>query len=225
MAVAGLPDDTALAGLAPFSDICAALRIQTVICGLDAPIPPPASTEMAALGDVAPVRARDFAAGRYCARLALAKLGREAKTIPIGGAGEPVWPEGIVGSISHSAGLAGAVVAEATGWRALGFDIDADDAVGPELYDLVLTPIERAEAPGRHEASLIFSAKEAVYKAAHPLLRRWIGFDQVRIICTGEREFRAEAIDAQAGLDLLETGEGYFFTASGHVFALFGLRG
>ncbi|WP_374216235.1 4'-phosphopantetheinyl transferase, partial [Frankia sp. R82] len=48
-----------------------------------------------------PSRRAEFVTGRACARLALARLGVAPRPILRGPRGEPTWPRGIVGSITH----------------------------------------------------------------------------------------------------------------------------
>ena len=67
--------------------------------------------ERAALGQVVDGRRRDFAAGRHCARRALARLVGSPEPILSGPDREPVWPQGIVGSITHCDGYRAAAVA------------------------------------------------------------------------------------------------------------------
>ena len=52
-------------------------------------------------------RLQDFASGRYCARQALAKLGVHGFPLLAGEDRVPNWPEGFVGSITHTDGYCG----------------------------------------------------------------------------------------------------------------------
>ena len=125
-------------------------------------------------------RRRDFAAGRACARWALEKLGIVNYPLLAGSDRAPVWPDGVVGSITHCRGFAGAVVARREVLRGIGVDAELSDPLDPELVDLVCTVDERirlAQLPGLPPngwAKVVFSAKEAVYKclstAAHVAL-------------------------------------------------------
>src|SRR5438045_3856440 len=65
-------------------------------------------------------RRRDFSAGRWCARQALAALGISPVAIPVGPNREPRWPAGVVGSIAHSHSHCAAVVALSRHVAALG---------------------------------------------------------------------------------------------------------
>jgi 4'-phosphopantetheinyl transferase EntD len=127
-----------------------------------------------------PKRLRAFAAGRAAARRALAELGLAAEAIPKGPDRAPHWPIGIAGSISHSATQCLAVVIPAGLCRGIGLDLEEDSPLNETLWDTVLRPEERHGMTGA-EAKLIFSAKEAAFKAQYPISRQLYGFDGMRI--------------------------------------------
>jgi 4'-phosphopantetheinyl transferase EntD len=140
--------------------------------------------EQAALGAAVDKRRREFATARACARSALAQLGLPALPIPSGARGEPRWPAGIVGSITHCDGYRACAVGRASELLAIGIDAERN----APLPDGVLTEIARAEelphlrelariVPAVHWDRLLFSAKESVYKAWFPLARCWLGFE------------------------------------------------
>ena len=116
-------------------------------------------------------RRRDFALGRACARAALAQCGLADAVIGQDAARRPVWPAGIVGSITHTAGYAAALAAPAA--RHAGLGVDAERIGGARLF----LPQERAllaacAAQDRARlATLLFTAKEACFKAADPAPR------------------------------------------------------
>ena len=116
-------------------------------------------------------RQREFALGRDCARRALAQLGVEACDVPVGERGAPQWPEGFIGSISHTDGYAAAVVARREHFRHLGIDAERIGRVTREIAGKLFVS-EEMEALARldgnaweHMATVLFSAKEAYYKA------------------------------------------------------------
>lgn len=71
-------------------------------------------------------RQTEFLAGRYCAGIALGRLSPESPraVVGIGPGSAPIWPQGFVGSISHSKNLVSAVVARAQVADGIGFDIE-----------------------------------------------------------------------------------------------------
>lgn len=137
--------------------------------------------------DLQPMSAKrrsDFLAGRVCAAQALEAAGAgRAAYVPRSADGLPVWPSGWVGSISHSAEWAAAAVAQADHCLALGLDIQerVSPRVMTEVLPLIASEPELARASPyferRSALTLLFSAKEALYKALHPLTRTFQDFD------------------------------------------------
>jgi 4'-phosphopantetheinyl transferase EntD len=128
----------------------------------------------------------EFAAGRRAARQAMSAIGIPPAAIPAGQDRAPVWPDGVLGSISHGGGACLALVAKKhTSWALLGIDIEADTSLEPELWETVLTPEERASLPEGPAAGLqakrIFSAKEATYKAQYPLSSTLLEFHDLAV--------------------------------------------
>ena len=133
-------------------------------------------------------RRREFTTTRACARTALAALGVAPAPILPGERGAPQWPQGIVGSMTHCAGYRAAAVACARDVPTIGLDAEPDEALPDGVLDVVSLPGERerlrdlaATAPGICWDRLLFSAKEATYKAWFPLTRRWLGFEDAAI--------------------------------------------
>lgn len=114
-------------------------------------------------------RRRDFTLGRACAHAALAELGLDKGPIARAGNGAPVWPAGLVGSITHTPGYAAALVARAADFPGLGVDAELVGGVTRELWPRLFDAGEqdflmRRPDPAR-AATLLFSAKEACHKA------------------------------------------------------------
>lgn len=137
--------------------------------------------DMQSMGDK---RRGDFLAGRACAARALEAAGAgRVGYVPRGEDGLPVWPSGWLGSISHSAAWAAAAVASSSRYRALGLDIQerVSPRVMTEVLPLIASEAELARASPyferRSALTLLFSAKEALYKALHPLVRTFQDFD------------------------------------------------
>jgi 4'-phosphopantetheinyl transferase EntD len=133
-------------------------------------------------------RRREFATGRACARQALAELGVKAGPIERGEKGEPLWPAGVVGAITHCEGYRGAAVARQSELASLGIDAERHEPLPAELFDDITVPSERgplaelaASDPGVCWDRLLFSAKESVYKAWFPLAKRWLGFEDAAL--------------------------------------------
>ena len=140
-----------------------------------------------------PKRVHEFAAGRACARAALAQLGVTGVALPVGADRAPQWPAGTSGSITHTDGFCAAVAAATVDIRALGLDAEVFDSVKPHLWRRICAPeelaaLQSADAAGAiAAATLIFSAKEAFYKCQHFLTGQWLGFSDVTISVDADR--------------------------------------
>lgn len=122
------------------------------------------------------------ASARVAARELLAARGIAAAELLRNGAGAPVWPAGFVGSISHDAAFAAAAIADAAAIACLGIDIEPAIPLHPELLDLVATPREQTViGTDLGRARVLFSMKEAVYKAVNPLTGRFLEFSEIEI--------------------------------------------
>jgi len=132
-----------------------------------------------------PKRRREFAAGRACARGALRQLGvRDFPLVP--GAGRaPVWPHGIVGSITHCANYVAAVVAKTERLSGVGIDAEPGQLLARDLVPLVCTADEISQLdqlpPDVAWTTLMFSAKESFFKCYYPQAGCLLDFLDVEI--------------------------------------------
>jgi 4'-phosphopantetheinyl transferase EntD len=167
------------------------------------------AAEERALGVVAPGRRREFVTGRACARRALARLAVAPTPIAIGERREPRWPHGLVGSITHCEGYRACAIARATDVAALGIDAEPNAPLPARLLQRVASERELAGVRGCGPRServcsdrLLFSAKEAVYKAWFSLTRRWLGFRDVELSLDLQRaSLRAHLLVAPPTVD------------------------
>ncbi|OBI94753.1 4'-phosphopantetheinyl transferase [Mycobacterium alsense] len=131
-------------------------------------------------------RRNEFITVRHCARIALGQLGKPPVPILKGDKGEPCWPDGVVGSLTHTAGYRGAVVGRAGAVRSVGIDAEPHDVLPDGVLEAISLEEERHEIstlPGDlHWDRILFCAKEATYKAWFPLTRRWLGFEDAHIV-------------------------------------------
>jgi 4'-phosphopantetheinyl transferase EntD len=130
-------------------------------------------------------RRREFTTARHCARRALAQLGVAPAAILTGERGEPRWPAGVVGSMTHCDGYRAAAVAHAAAVASVGIDAEPHGPLPEGVAGLVVRPEEAArltELTGSDATvawdRLLFSAKESVYKAWYPLTGRWLDFSE-----------------------------------------------
>ena len=128
-----------------------------------------------------------YAAGRLCARAALAAWGAAPGPIPSRPDRSPAWPDGYAGSISHCPDRCVAVAAPLSTVASLGIDVELARLADANLYRHICRPEELAEWSARPEltldlwAALAFSAKEAYYKAHFPLAGTFLDFQEVRL--------------------------------------------
>ncbi|MBY6211819.1 4'-phosphopantetheinyl transferase superfamily protein [Microbulbifer agarilyticus] len=139
-----------------------------------------------------PQRQAEFLAGRYLAHSILGELhspNREAPHIGIGEQRDPVWPKGVVGSITHCGSEAACVLASKARLRYLG--IDRENWMTQNVYDEVvssildvdeLTRLADVHLPSTQAATLIFSAKESLFKALYPTVQCYFGFECARLV-------------------------------------------
>lgn len=132
-------------------------------------------------------RRREFAAGRSCARKALHILGVDTQPVLVGRHREPLWPQGVVGSLTHCGRYCAVAVARAEKVAGLGVDAEASEALDSKLISMVCTPAEiewarRNPSPPHGDwHKVIFSAKESAYKCLFPLVRRVLEHRELEI--------------------------------------------
>ncbi len=153
------------------------------VCG-DVVEPALSEVEERAVANAIEARRLEFITGRACAKLALMRLGVRPEPIEKGPSGAPNWPVGIVGSITHCKGYRASAVARARHVRSIGIDAEPDEPLPEGILNLVATRMEREGLPSDLHGCwdrLLFSAKEAVYKACFPLTGRWMDFHDASI--------------------------------------------
>ncbi|MEU4382813.1 4'-phosphopantetheinyl transferase family protein [Micromonospora echinofusca] len=146
-------------------------------------------------------RRREFTTVRHCARLALGELGLDPVPIVSGARGAPVWPGGVVGSMTHCDGYRAAVLGRTTAFATLGVDAEPHAPLPEGVLDAIALPAERTRTTALSAARptvcwdrLLFSAKEAVYKAWFPLTGRWLDFSEADIVIDPAGTFEARLL-------------------------------
>lgn len=146
-------------------------------------------TEERAIASAVEKRKNEFRAGRTCAREALRLLGSTDLHIPMRPDRSPDWPTGFVGSISHTSSIAASVVAKRHQFAGLGLDIEENSPLTADLCEIIMRSDERERLPQKIKigssfidmAKVIFSIKEAVYKAVFPLTGVFLSFQDVSV--------------------------------------------
>lgn len=170
-------------------------------------------------------RRAHFLAGRYCARGALKLAGASqdvlSREIPSLDDRSPVWPQGWTGSITHTDTHAAAVVAPVTALRSIGIDAESliEPRVASEIRRKLLNPSEEAfhkvdsldPASLQRFMSVVFAAKESLFKALHPLAKTFFGFHDAELeIDLGGGVFRwvlKKELSAEFGVGARGTGQ------------------
>jgi 4'-phosphopantetheinyl transferase EntD len=139
-------------------------------------------------------RQLEFGTARWCARTALGRLGLPPAPILTGARGAPIWPPGVVGSMTHCTGYRGAALARADQIAGLGIDAEPHEPLPDGVRGAIARPEEdvalaelAAATPQTCWDKLLFSAKESVYKAWFPLTGRWLGFEEASISIDPDR--------------------------------------
>jgi 4'-phosphopantetheinyl transferase EntD len=131
---------------------------------------------------------RASGAARIVARELVARLGMPVCAIPKAVSGFPMWPKDLVGSIAHDREIAIVAIAKANEIVSLGVDIEPPDAMHIELFEVVATNAERRQIGFNPLLTgLLFTAKEAVYKAVYPLDMIFLNFLDIEIDLTARR--------------------------------------
>jgi len=141
----------------------------------------------------APRRKATFAAGRRAARMVLG----QSEPILRASSGEPIWPEGWVGSITHTDQFAMAACAPASQITSIGIDLENIKAsildLGAQIASRQeLRQIERYTTDSAAALTLAFSAKEAAYKALYPKHQEFIDYRQALVRITVDSRFELE---------------------------------
>ena len=145
--------------------------------------------------DAVPSRKREFILGRTCARRALQEFGITDAQLPQGADRAPRWPIGYTGSISHSGRHIAAAVASIDRHACMGLDLEASGGVKYDLWKMLFSEKEIAwlstgpKTNKKEMATVMFSAKEAYYKAQHYARGRWLDFHDVDITLNNDNTF------------------------------------
>lgn len=140
-------------------------------------------------------RRAEYLAGRYCARKALSIKSIQCDEIKTGSQREPLWPHGVSGSISHASNTAVSAVGLISDYPHVG--IDCEDLIAeekiPDIQSMILQKNE-LESLSPHPLnkselfSLIFSAKESLFKALYPYVQCYFDFQDAKFISIDSKQ-------------------------------------
>jgi 4'-phosphopantetheinyl transferase EntD len=129
-------------------------------------------------------RRRTFRAGRVLARRALMRLGFPAAPI-LATDRWPVWPEGVLGTISHTDECCVVAVTRRGEILGVGVDVEVDGVATEGVFRQIATPGEIEWLHGCAEpgvwATVLFSVKEAFYKSLATIHPHFVSFHDVRL--------------------------------------------
>ncbi len=157
--------------------------------------------ELEAIASSVAVRRQTYSTGRLCAKTALCDIGLDHRDYVDGllrkQDGSVMWPESVVGSISHTNDWAIAAVAKSGGnYLSLGVDIEQIDRVDTDVLRHIATDEERVALESdfklRWGRVALFSIKESLYKCLRPLYGEFFGFKDVQISNLNAPFFKSE---------------------------------
>ena len=131
-------------------------------------------------------RLKASGAARYIARGLLAEQDINEFPILRASAGEPIWPQNIVGSLAHDDEVAVAAMGSVQDFLGLGIDVEPATPLPIDIQSLVRTSADKTEdtsGTGLFDR-VLFCAKEAVYKAVYPLDRVILNYDDISVDLT-----------------------------------------
>jgi 4'-phosphopantetheinyl transferase EntD len=161
----------------------------------------------------------------------LARLGVRDFPLLVGADRGPVWPAGVIGSLSHCGDFCGVAVARRGFVVGVGLDVERVRALSDRVASIVCTAGELARLNGMPPSSsvpwtmVVFSAKESVYKCFRPLAQSWLDFHDVEIDFAPEtgtfsaRILRTRGTDGVSAAPMIASLRGRFACDESHVFA------
>jgi len=154
-------------------------------------------------------RQAEFLAGRISANAALKQLGANFSDIPIGKNRCPVWPKGINAAISHTNNIALCVAAKHCDYHFIGVDIEniiekntVDSIASSIINQKEESLIEQSDLPNNVAFTLLFSAKESLFKALYPSVGRYFDFSAAVIT---DISVQGDQFSLELAEDLTET--------------------
>jgi 4'-phosphopantetheinyl transferase EntD len=168
----------------------------------------------------------EFATGRALARDCMEALQLPPKPVLRGEKREPIWPDNLQGSITHAERLAVSAVALDGALNSIGIDLEVAERVGEELFEKLFTlgeldRIHASDVATVQLAGMMFSAKEAGYKATYPLVGQFIGFKEAEVnVDWPTGRFTLSYVGAHQPNKVMEQAKGHFLFCERYVLSL-----
>ena len=169
-------------------------------------------------------RREQYSSGRRAVQLGLSSLNVNETSVLFDDR-RPVWPMPIVGSIAHSYQFAVALIGFKQDFRGVGIDILPKHAVSDRVKNRILLESELElvnERESKDWQTLLFCAKESIYKASNPITDEFLGFKDVCVrVEESGTEFKAQTTSQKRSSDIITCGKGYFFEVETHWLTMF----
>lgn len=134
-------------------------------------------------------RRSSYLAGRFVADIALRNMGIENFPILSGSSREPIWPAHICGSLSHSDKNAVCALHHARMNGGVGIDIEKiiPEETAEQIWSVIINGkekemLENIPTSFSFLLTIVFSAKESLFKALYPIVKVFFGFEEANII-------------------------------------------
>lgn len=141
-------------------------------------------------------------ATRSCLTDLLVRLGIRAIEPARLASGAREWPKGYTGSVGHKGTTVVAAIMSIDRAPSIGIDVERLNADGP----LAIAGLSAAEQPwsvsDAEGRTIVFSVKEAAYKALHPILRQRLSFTDVAVSWLRHDTSRSRGIARACGITL-----------------------
>ncbi|SFD15769.1 4'-phosphopantetheinyl transferase family protein [Pseudoalteromonas denitrificans] len=175
-------------------------------------------------------RKSEYLAGRYCANKALSQLNIHNANITPGMHRAPIWPKGVLGSISHTKSHAFCAVASNSHYTYLGIDYEElmTEKIANEIKSTIINDAEyslllNTQLSFEHALTLAFSAKESLFKALYPYVGKYFDFTAAELTYYSSKNNHFELILQESLTKKLIKGmsfKGWFKKTSTHIFTI-----
>lgn len=137
--------------------------------------------------EMATKRQAEYLAGRYNASLALKHLGMGDCDILRSNDRSPIWPSNVLGSITHTHAKTFTAAAYCADYKYLGIDYEKiiDLKTAEEIQSFIINENEewiRHTSNFAQVLTILFSAKESLYKALYPYVGHFFDFSAASIV-------------------------------------------
>lgn len=168
-------------------------------------------------------RKNEFYSGRWAATEAIRRLTGVADTPAVNTDRSPEWPEGLIGSISHTQDYAVAIVGGKSKVSRIGVDLESIRTVASvaNLSGMISVMAERmllSHLPVELGLALLFSAKESLYKSLYPQANVYFDYLDAELVDLSESSV-ALCLKADLG-DAFNAGDRFeinYLVKDGHV--------